>query len=440
MAETIKGLNIKLGLDSTELNEKLSQLKSTLKEQQNDLKAINSRLKYDPSNIDLWKEKQSKLNESLRLTKERLNAQNAKLKDAKKSLEIGAISETEFNKLRRNVEYTEADIAKLNNELQETNKKITALGNVKWDRLAKIGSTLTKYITLPVIGATTALATLSYKALNTADELADNASKVYLSAEAYQEWAYACEILAVDSNQLQKAFVKVNALLGDIANGDASSVSEKLKLIGLTAEDLKGLNTDEAFMKIRDALSKLNSEAERTAVANEIFGDKLGAELTQVLSASTDKIDELRKSARELGIVSNEDAEVAGEFTDKITDLKRAFSSLQFEISKAFLPILEKIVDCLTQKVIPTIKKMISWWNNLSTSIKVVIGVIGGLLVAIGPILSIVGKIIPLVMKLKNAFTAVNGAIQIAGASIKLSTLGWVLQSYFYKMRNLGHC
>ena len=112
MAETIKGLNIKLGLDSTELNEKLSQLKSTLKEQQNDLKAINSRLKYDPSNIDLWKEKQSKLNESLRLTKERLNAQNAKLKDAKKSLEIGAISETEFNKLRRNVEYTEADITR----------------------------------------------------------------------------------------------------------------------------------------------------------------------------------------------------------------------------------------------------------------------------------------------------------------------------------------
>ena len=49
-----------------------------------------------------------------------------------------------------------------------------------------------------------------------------------------QEWAYAAEILAVDQAQLQKAFVKVNALLGDIASGDIDTVNEKLKLIGLT--------------------------------------------------------------------------------------------------------------------------------------------------------------------------------------------------------------
>ena len=59
MAETIKGLNIKLGLDATELNEKLGKVKTDLKEQQADLKAINAKLKYDSSNVDAWKEKQS---------------------------------------------------------------------------------------------------------------------------------------------------------------------------------------------------------------------------------------------------------------------------------------------------------------------------------------------------------------------------------------------
>ena len=52
MAETIKGLNIKLGLDATELNEKLGKVKTDLKEQQADLKAINAKLKYDSSNVD----------------------------------------------------------------------------------------------------------------------------------------------------------------------------------------------------------------------------------------------------------------------------------------------------------------------------------------------------------------------------------------------------
>ena len=75
MAETIKGLNIKLGLDSTELASKLSDLKNELKEQQADLKAINSQLKYDTSNVELWKKKQDKLNETLTLTKQRLELQ-----------------------------------------------------------------------------------------------------------------------------------------------------------------------------------------------------------------------------------------------------------------------------------------------------------------------------------------------------------------------------
>ena len=73
MAETIKGLNIKLGLDATELNESLGRVRAELKEQQADLKAINQRLKYDPSNVELWKNKQTKLNEVLDSTKRKLD-------------------------------------------------------------------------------------------------------------------------------------------------------------------------------------------------------------------------------------------------------------------------------------------------------------------------------------------------------------------------------
>ena len=223
MAETVKGLNIKLGLDTTELDSKLKELNSDLKSQGQDLKAINNSLKYDSTNVELWKKKQSTLNSILEDTKSKLSAQNAKLEEAKKAVQIGALSEEEFDKLKRGVMYTEAEVSKLNNELKNTSKKIDDLGNAKWDKLAKVGSSLTKYVTAPIIGAATALTTLTVKSMNAADEIGDNASKVHLSAEAYQEWAHACDILAVDSNSMQKALVKVNALLGDIANGNQKS-------------------------------------------------------------------------------------------------------------------------------------------------------------------------------------------------------------------------
>ena len=41
MAETIKGLNIKLGLDTTELEQNLKNITRELREEQKDLKSIN---------------------------------------------------------------------------------------------------------------------------------------------------------------------------------------------------------------------------------------------------------------------------------------------------------------------------------------------------------------------------------------------------------------
>ena len=111
MAEAIKGLNIKLGLDTTELDASIKSLNSELKEQRSDLVAINKNLKYDPSNVDLWRQKQEKLNSILELTKKKLDEQKKQLELAKEGVRLGSVSEQEFNKMKRSVQYTEAEIA-----------------------------------------------------------------------------------------------------------------------------------------------------------------------------------------------------------------------------------------------------------------------------------------------------------------------------------------
>ena len=72
MAETVKGLNIKLTLDGKDLENELNGIQKELKEQNKDLKAINTNLRYDSTNLDLWKQKQSKLNDILVQTKKKL--------------------------------------------------------------------------------------------------------------------------------------------------------------------------------------------------------------------------------------------------------------------------------------------------------------------------------------------------------------------------------
>ncbi len=45
------------------------------------------------------------------------------LEKAKKAVQIGDMSQEEFNKLKRNVKYTEAEISKLNNSITNASFK-----------------------------------------------------------------------------------------------------------------------------------------------------------------------------------------------------------------------------------------------------------------------------------------------------------------------------
>ena len=71
------------------------------------------------------------------------------------------MSETEFNKFTLNVAYTEVEVSKLNKGLQNTKGKITQLSNETFEKIVKWGSTLTKSVTVSVLGAISALSALS---------------------------------------------------------------------------------------------------------------------------------------------------------------------------------------------------------------------------------------------------------------------------------------
>lgn len=424
MAETVKGLNIKLTLDGKDLENELSGIQKELKEQNKDLKAINTNLRYDSTNLDLWKQKQSKLNDILVQTKKKLETQNQELEQAKKAVQLGDMSAEEFNKLKRNVQYTEAEIAKMNGQLDNTNSKIKQLANAKFDKIGKLGSTLTKSVTLPILGAVSALTAFSVKTAYTADEIGDTAQKLGLSAEQFQEWNHVATIMGTSTESMSKAFMKVNGIMGDIATGNGDKVADSLALIGLTVDDLKGKNTDQAFELIRSALSEVADESVRVGVANEFFGEKIGTEVLPILSSETSAISDLRNEAQALGIVTNEQAEMAGEFTDALDRTKQAVSSLGVDLASTLLPVLQELIIKVRDNIIPTLKDWIVKWNNMDDGTKKIIVTLTGLVAAIGPVLSVVGKVGPLLNMASLALKAVGTSGIFAGVGINAATLG----------------
>jgi len=424
VAETVKGINIKLSLDGKDLENEIKEINKDLKEQQRDLRAINANLRYDSSNLELWRKRQSQLNDILKGTKERLDKQNEQLVKAREGLKLGTVSEAEFRKLERNIAYTEADIRRINSQLETTKVKMKALGNEKFENLSKLGGTLTKSLTAPILGAVTALTALAKKGANTADELNKTAKSIGMNVEALQEWNHVATMAGVETGSLEKAFSKVNDILADVALGDVKSFAGVFHALGISMDEIEGKSTEEAFEIIREALNQVEDQSLRTALANNLFGDKLGSDLIPILSMEADEISNLREEARMLGIITEEQIDQVGGYKDSLDRLKQSTTALSVEIATVMIPAMTGVVNILQDRLIPTVKAAITWWQNLDDRTKNIIIALTTLTATVGPVISIIGKVGPIVKGAAVIFKALGTAGIFAGTGINFATLG----------------
>lgn len=87
------------------------------------------------------------------------------------------------------------------------------------------------------------------------------------------------------------------------------------------------------------------------------------------------------------------------------------------------------------QKIVETIKDVINWWSGLSDGAKKFIGVASGIMIVMGPILGVLAKIITTIMKLTPLFKilgTVIGAITSPIGLVVAAIIGAVALIYIY--------
>ena len=140
------------------------------------------------------------------------------------------------------------------------------------------------------------------------DDLAEAAQGVGVSAQALADLRQAAVFAGVDAEKLDKALGGLANRLADAAKGGSESVSI-FKALGISVRDGEGnlRNTDAVLGDIADRFSEYRDGAEKTALANQIFGDKLGRVLipylnqgSAALRENTGRTAEAVKAAEEL--------------------------------------------------------------------------------------------------------------------------------------------
>lgn len=173
---------------------------------------------------------------------------------------------------------------------------------------------------------------------------ADMAASLGTTVESLQVLTWAGELAGVSLGEIEQATKKLTTRLSEAATGSGTAV-KALARLSLTATDLQALPLDQRIVAIQEALNRLVPEAERAAVASDLFGDKAALAFLRVDPAT---LREAAKDVRDFGVaVSASDAAQIERTGDAIAKLSLIWLGLTNRLTAAVAPALEAVANTL---------------------------------------------------------------------------------------------
>ncbi len=157
----IKGITIEIDGSTDKLDRALRQVNSTSKDLSKELKEIHRELKFDPKSTEMLAQKQRVLKESVENTTSKIELLKKAQEEAAAALARGDIGQAEYDKLGREIHKAESQLKYYNDELKKIDTQKIVEHGKEWesagDKIASVGGDLTKKITVPLVGAGTAM-------------------------------------------------------------------------------------------------------------------------------------------------------------------------------------------------------------------------------------------------------------------------------------------
>lgn len=357
MAGNIKGLIIELGGDTSGLQNALKKVNDETYSLGKELKGVETLLKFNPKNTELLAQKQKLLEEQVEKTGDKLKAlkqvQSEYIKQGKD------LNTPEYRNLQREIASTEGKLKSLKAEARESNVNLNAMKEI----LGKVGSVgkVVGAVTVASIVAigTTAVATgkklfsMAKATSDMGDEIDKESQKLGISAENYQKLDYAMQMNGASIDDVSKGVKTITTELGKAEKGVAGA-GKQFKELGVSLTDSNGkIKTNEqVLLESIDALSKMENENQRNALAQEIFG-KSASELKPLLNSGAEGIKELMQEAEDYGMVMSDEAvKSSAEFEDSLTRLTKTAEGLKNQLGASLMPSITQIMDGLSMALI----------------------------------------------------------------------------------------
>ena len=161
--ETIKGLNVVIGSDTTALTSALADVNKASRGIQTELRQVERLLRLDPSNVELVAQQQQLLTDAVANTSEKLNRLRAAQEQVNEQFARGEISAGQYRAFQREIAATEQQLSRFESQLSGTANELNNLGDAAennadklkdiGDKVKGAGEKMSMAITAPIVAA-----------------------------------------------------------------------------------------------------------------------------------------------------------------------------------------------------------------------------------------------------------------------------------------------
>lgn len=490
MVVTYKGLVIKFGGDTTELQSALKKVQQASRDTQSDLRDINRALKFDPGNTELLEQKVKALNSAYGETKQKLDAYKqalAQLESKKQSgAQLTAQEERQYDSLKRAIMQCERQLDSYGSELADTAREADAsrtalykVGQTIEDNAGKLSNAGSKISSagtalsggiIGAAGALTGLASSQEEAIQQSGQLetawvsaggtAEQASSTYASfyrilgdsssaTEASQNLAR----LTTNEQELQQ--------WTDIAAGAYSTFGDALPLQNLAEAAQETAHTGTVTGGLADALNWSTASAEQWSAALSGHSSAQAA-FNQAVAEGQTKEDAFNAALAACGSEQERSQLITETLTGLYADAGRQYQetnkdllasrdaqnemnqSMQ-ELGEAAMPVKTAVTEIgtsLLNTLAPALEAVTGWYKNLTPEQQTLVNNLALGAVAFGGVTTAIGKTMEAAEGVGSAFKTAGelwgGAKKLMGDTGFLSKIGTGFTNIVSKAGGLG--
>ena len=408
MADKIKGLTVKIGADTTDFLRELKKVDKEINSTQRTANELEKSLRLE-FNSNRFTQAQRQVQKALTETNEKAKAIREQLAYLERT---GGIDTEGYQKLQTELAKSETQALKLTEQLKQIDKLKfnNATKGIKdlSDNLGKAAKK-TAILSATAVGAIAGIYKLGTSTASAGAELQDYSDRLGVSAEELQRWQYIAMQSGLETEQLTKSMSKARDAIGTALTGGSNTATTALQaLLG----DLSKLpqDTSQGFQVIINALADVEDSTLQAYYANEIFGEKLATNLIPLINQGAGTIAKFNNEFEQIGYLSNEQVQSLADFDDQMNIVNSRLVLAKNELGIALLPLVEKFTEILTDVVVPAVKNLANWFDNLSEPMQNIIT--GGLMLlgVLSPMFMIMSKIVGVIPSMIKMFNALKSA------------------------------